>query len=198
MVLNKNHTVVYCSTRNELINAINAKAIVIEIDGALKKDMDNELKKQLKTQKKMAPIKNLGKGVGIISAVGAAMALINPATWIAFGGASLASALAFTVGGTAVAGITGVMGDSSFKKYSFAIFENHVLLIHNTFRPEYDSIKGYSYKFILSNENKCPNCGKTIKGLEKNKKAGKNPCECPNCKQKCVWTLSQRKYDKNS
>lgn len=101
----KNAIVVYCSTRNELINAINAKAVVIEIDGALKKDMDSELKKQLKTQKKAAPIKNLGKGVGIISAVGTAMALINPVTWIAFGGASLASVLAFTIGGTAVAGM---------------------------------------------------------------------------------------------
>ncbi len=166
MQKNITHEVMMANVRNDLVDYINSKKIVIEITDSLL----NEFQKEYEEKKKS------NKFAKFSAATGALGFLFGPVAipW-----------MIITGGITLFSGMSALGYD--FKKYSIASFryknQSHTLLIRNDFYEDLDYIQGFEeIRFVHKKRAGCPICKNA---LPKNKKIC--PFECVKCGTKIVY-----------
>lgn len=168
MRLNIRHSAVCAYSRNDFVEALNAKKIAIELKGSVLQ----EIEKEIKNEKRATNVLKLGRGAG---AVGVTLGMLSPAGYIGLAGTAL---YALLFGASALA-----LGANDINKYTMYSFyhncENHILLIRTKqFDSKLDSIEGYE-NVVFNTSYHCPKCNK------KGKKQGE-VYFCASCGKKIV------------
>lgn len=165
MIKNVCHEIYLANTRNELIELIDSKHIVIEISDLLLKEFENEYEKEKKNYKEAKFMRNM-------SFLAFLLGPAAPAYMIIMGGVTLFSGL--------------VSAGYGFKKYAMTSFVNdgkrHTFLIrYRKFNDSYDTINGFE-SLHFSNSKKCPKCDNKFKIDKKTT----YPIICQKCGAKIV------------
>lgn len=160
---------VVCS-RNELIDAVESKSMVIELSGSIIEEIKKEYQKSVRTEKIAKAYRNLGGLTFILS-------IANPAVGLGellfFGATALVSG--------------GIAKSVELKSYALTAFlhkeKEHIILIrYANFDDKLDSISGFEDLRFSRNKN-CPKCENKIKF---NKKTMGPEC-CTKCASSVVY-----------
>lgn len=165
MIKNVSHEIYLVNTRNELIDCIDSKRVVIEIADSLLTEFENEYEKE----------KNAYKGAKLMRNMSVLAFLLGPA----------APAYMIIMGGVVLVSSVASVG-CEFKKYAMTSFihngERHTFLIrYINFNECYDTIKGFE-ALNFSYSRICSKCNKKIK-INKNTTY---PIICEKCGAKIV------------
>lgn len=172
MIKNVCHEICYANTRNELIDYLNSKSVVIEVTDSLLKEF--ELNKEYKSDKSLYKFSKAGRN---ISGLALFLGLFNPSTTI--------PTLVILAGTTLFSGLSALCSD--FKDYAITSFfyngNKHTLLIkYWGFNDELDTIKGFG-SLHFSQNHKCPKCKHKLKV----NKEIVDPICCEKCGTKTVF-----------
>lgn len=168
MRLNITHSVSDVYSRNDFVDAVNAKKNVIELKGGVLQ----EIKKEINGSKSVTSFSKLGRGIG---ALGVTLGLFSPAGYIGLGGAAIYAILF----GTSSA----MLRSDQINKYSIYIFsykgeERFLLVRTKVFDKKLDSIEGYEY-VVFNTSHHCPKCDKSAKKEN-------DGFFCPSCHRRIV------------
>lgn len=185
MTKNITHKISLCHTRNELIDALNEKSVVIEISPKLKNEIRDEFLKQYKNY-------GLGK-------TATALGIVNLVLSIPTGCITLMEFI-FCV---FLAGNGLSITNTDFKDYRIAFFrinrEDRFLFVSEKYNYEYDSVMSLeAYQLIKYKlTKKCTACEHDIgKEIDWAVNEGINPFYCHACNQKVIWTIKPQLFAK--